>query len=495
MAKWPNFVNGSYRDQAFLADQEDTINFYVERMESPGAQNAMALLPTPGFSQVAMVPTLGSRGAIFADGRMFQVIGGVLYEFYVDGTYDTRGTVGQDSNLATLSYNGLAGGQLFITSNTNGFNYDLSTNTLTQVLTSAATMGAFANGYFLAFNIVDGKVRLSALQDGTSWDPNDYFQRSFFADPWQAMFVDSQAFIWLVGTETYEVWYNTGASPIPFQPLSGLVGKFGIVSPFGWAVAGSRIVWLSSNENGAGTLIDPRSDGGTPLTTYPIASQFATYARTAGIGNAEIMAYQQDGHTFFNIAFPSSAATWTYDADAPIGSGETGRLPGSAPWARRGRWNPSLNRYDLWTPRTHVYAFGKHLIGDRTTGVLAEMTTSVSTELDGAGVRRVRQAPAITNEHQRFSIDQIELLMDVGLGDAPPAVAPIVTLEMADYGGRVFGNARQCSAGWVGQYRTRVYWTRCGQYSNPVARVTMSDPYPWRITDAWVNNLEQGRAA
>jgi len=40
----------------------------------------------------------------------------------------------------------------------------------------------------------------------------------------------------------------------------------------------------------------------------------------------------------------------------------------------------------------------------------------------------------------------------------------------------------------VGQYHTRVFWTRLGSPRLFVPEVSVSDPVPWRVVDAWVNN-------
>jgi hypothetical protein len=72
--------------------------------------------------------------------------------------------------------------------------------------------------------------------------------------------------------------------------------------------------------------------------------------------------------------------------------------------------------YDLWAPRCHVYAFGKHLVGDRTTGTIWQMDASFATDTDGNGIRRLRRAPALYHEDARRPIDCFLLKCDVGLG-------------------------------------------------------------------------------
>lgn len=484
MPRYPGFIGSSYQAQSVIADTERTVNFYVEQFESQGAKNALALYPVPGFAAFnpTVTPKIGARGALYAAGRLFLVIADGLYEFYADGTWTLRGTVTQDNHPATLSYNGTGGGQLFITSGTNGYCYALDTNTLTQVLTGEATMGAFAANRFLALNVTTGKVRMSNVDDGLTWDPTLFFERSQFADPWQALFVDGQGLIWLPGTETYEAWYVTSSATNPFAPLSGLNGRYGIASSWAWGLAGKQILWLATNKEGA-TVVSTAQGGGEAISTYAVDAALATYQRTASISDAECLVHHEQGHTFVVFAFPSVPATWAYDVEGQS-------------WTERGKWNSATGSYDLWSPRVHAYAFGKHLVGDRTSGQIAIMDATYATELDGSGIRRLRRAPGFTHEHWRLPYDQLELLMDVGLGtQTGQGIDPQVVLRTSRDGGRTWGTERRASFGRAGEYRRRVYWLQLGVLEDAVFEVTITDPVPSRIIDAWINNAEGMRAA
>jgi len=485
---YPGFIGGSYQAQSLTADAERTVNLYVEKFDVPSAKHDKALYPTPGFAAFSQplpgfptgIPDVGARAFKYANGRLFAVMATGLYEINSDGTWTKRGTIMQDSMPAQIAFNGLAGGQLLIGSGSNAYCFVLATNTLTQVLTGEAHQVDFAHGYFLAFNRTNGHVRLSALNDGTSWDPNQFFARSLLADPWQTMFVDSQSLVWLIGTETYEVWYDSGAFPQPFAPLTGLIGRYGIVAPAAFAVLGNQSFWLTTNSEGDVGLYTPAGGGGM-VSTYAVASALADYEATAKITDAECLTHAERGHPFIIVQCPSVPATWAYDVK-------------SQSWAERGRWNSAQNRFDLWAPRVHVKAFGKHLVGDRTTGTIAEMSARYGTEIDGTPILRLRQAPGLTDEHKRHPIDQLELLMDTGLslvsgGEQDTNVQAM--LRVSDDAGRTFGNERRAGIGRIGEYRRRVFWTRLGAPPDAVVRVTFATQAPTRIVNAWLNNLEQ----
>ncbi len=483
MPAWRGFIGGSQVAQSIIGDAEDTINLYVERLPQSGT-NVAALFPSPGFQQWASVHDVGGRALAFPNKRLFAVMGQGVYEFDINGTPTKWGTVAIDGNPAQIAFNGKVGGQLGIVSGGNVYSFDLGTNTLLPTTRIGGyTHLAFAGGFGLAFQGTTGKVFLSALNDFTTWDDGTFFQRSLFGDPWQAMFVDENNLIWMLGTETFEVWYNTGTGTQPWAPLSGLVGLYGIAAPFAFGLSAVGNAWVMRNPQGTGQMILSKGSSPQPVSSYAFDTAVAAYLRTGQIADAELLVYQQEGHTFACPSFPTPAKSWAYDIEGQD-------------WTKRGRWNPNKGDYDLWSPRVHTLAFGKHLVADRTTGIIAEMDTNIATELDGTGIRRQRVAPGLVDDLKRIPIDQIELLMDVGLGvQVGQGMDPTVTLEVSQNGGRSYGNELRCGVGRAGEYRKRVYWSRLGAAADTVFRVTFSDPIPFRIINAFVNGAETGQRA
>jgi hypothetical protein len=429
------------------------------------------------------------RAFALADTRLFGIIGTGLYEFDSNGGNQFRATVDQDTNPAQIIYNGIVAGQLGIVSGGKVYSYDLAANTLGGPhLTGGYTHLCFAAGRGLALNPATGKGNVSDLNDLSTWDAGTFFQRSLFADPYQAMFVDANNLVWLIGTETFEVRYDSGTGTQPFIPLSGMNGRSGIAAPFAFSVTGAGNFWLSRTAEGVGEFVMSRGAAPQSVSTFAVNTAIASYLRNSRITDAEMMTYQQEGHMFATVSFPaaqaamtSAPATWCYDA--------TGQS-----WARRGRW--SNGAWALWAPRVHVYAFGKHLVGDHTSGTIWWMDTSFATDTDGNGIRRVRRAPHLNDEHRRVPIHDFELLMDVGLGlSSGQGSDPQVMMRLSQDGGRTWGNERIAGAGKIGQWRKRVYWNRCGIAPDTVVEVSWSEPVPWRIVDAYINNTEGQRAA
>lgn len=476
MPRWPGFVGGAEVAAAFSGSAADTVNWYVERLPS-----GESLLPTPGYTAwqtTTDAAQRGTRALLYVPARLFAVIGANFWEFNANGTSQRRGTVLNDGRLASLIYNAPSR-QVGIASGGQVYSYDLVTGALTgPLLGGGYTHLGYAMSTGLALNPTTGRVNLSALNDLSTWNAGQFFQRSLFADPWQALFVDQNNLVWLIGTDSFEVWYHTGQGTQPFAPLSGLNGAVGIVGPWAWGSAQSGNVWLGRNQHGAGILMETHGGPPAPLSSRAMATAVTGYLRRGDLADTEILSHQLDAHAFSVVTFPAAGATWAYD-----------HLEQS--WTRRGEWHPETGSYGVWAPRAHVHAFGQHLVGDRDTATIWALDPAVATERDGRGIRRLRVAPALVNERRRAPIDQLELLMDVGLGvQAGQGAPPEILLRVSDDGGRTFGNQLRASTGAAGAWGTRVYWTRLGLVQDAVIELTCTDPVPYRLVDCYVNNLE-----
>lgn len=470
MPRYPGFCGPSNPLQSVLADGEQTMNWYYEPVQAEGSPVDAMLLPTPGQVERLRVADVGARGGISVAGRTFIVVGGGFYELFENGLSTKRGTVAQDGNPATVSYNGSAGGQLFITSGGNGYCYTLATNTLTLVLNGEATMGGMLSARFIAFNANNGKVRLSNQNDGTTWDPNMFFLRTLAADPWQAMLV-APPNIWMIGSQTSEVWYDSGAFPQPFAPVSGAFFPYGTASTFSAQVVGEYVTWVSTGVPGAPQIVAARGYSPAAISNFAVENALA---RMTTVADAEVLTYGTTGHLFACFSFPSARQTWCFDFN-------------TGSWAQRGTWVPAQNRYEAWSPRVHLAAFGKHLVGSRTSSVIAELRDDVGTEADGSVIRRLRIPPPLMAQRARgrLVVDRLQVYIDPGLGLTQGQGENPQAMMRASYDGKTWGSERMVSAGRKGDYRRRVTFTRCGSSDLLwVPEVTVTDPIPWRISGA-----------
>ena len=478
MPAYNGFIGPSNPLQSVIADGERTMNFYVEHVQSPSAPAQDMLLPTPGQRPALLVSGVGLRGSFEMNGRAFIVVGPTFYELFSTNTVTSRGTVAQDSNPATICSNGIPA-QLFITSGGNGYLYDLNANTLTQIaaLNGKATQGGMKDGYFLCFDVKNGVVYVSNLNDGSTWNTvTMFFSRSIAPDPWLAMVVGNP-YIYMLGEQTSEAWYDAGNSPQPFAPILSSFMQYGTPSSFASGMTGSTLTFLSRDRVGQGIVVTAAGYAPSPISTYAMQTLIQGYARTSTIGDAELLIYQDQGHLFGVFGFPTANATLAVD------------LTGGNLWCERGTWNSVAGRFDAWHPRIHLSAFGQHYVGDRSTGTISVLDVTIGTEADGSAISRFRIGPPLwASSHQRIQISRFGVQVEPGLGLAAGLGSnPLMTLQVTQ-DGKTWGNQRTASAGPMGQYRKRVYWTRCGSSSKLWApMVSVSDPIPWRLSGAEID--------
>lgn len=473
MAKLPGFIGPSAVSQSIQADAEETYNFYLEPL-SRSAKNQAALYPVPGFNPYTSVSQVGSRALFEMNSHCYAVIGGEGYEVFNTQTTSALGAVTQDSNPAQIESNGAVGAQFLFASGTNGYCYTPSSAAFTQVLTGDCVMIGMLDGYFIALNPTTSRIRLSNLNDGTTWSSTQFAARSDAPDNWAAMVVSAPD-IWLIGQQTGCVYYDAGTFPFPLAPRPGANFKWGIVAPWSLKAAGGSVMWLARNKEGAGVVVLAVGYSPQKVSTPEMDTAIAGYASTVGITDAEATMFQFNGHTFYALTFPKAGVTWVYD------------LLTSA-WVKWGKWNSPLTAYGIWSPRVHCYAFGVHLVGERTTGTISVMDDQYMTEMDGSYIRRMRITPAMFSENRNFPIRKMEVFLESGLGTVSgQGFNPKISVGTSDDGGKTYLPDRQASAGKMGEYPRRVFWTRMGIPRNRVNRFVMTDPIPWRLIDAYIN--------
>lgn len=464
--RWPNFSGPTYlRSQSLVASPERCMNLYPQRVHT--AQGVeYKLYRTPGLATFRAAPESPGRGIYSSNERAFAVIGPTLYEIFSDGTTTSRGTVATDQYPATMVTNGDGGDQLFVTSGDTGYVLTLSTNVLTSEV-SDATMGGMLDGYFIRFDINSSTIGISDLLDGTTWDGTQIAQRSAAPDPWRAMLVKYPR-IWLLGEHTGDVWYNAGTSPFPFAPIQGVQIPYGIAAPFSLKQVGPAIMWLTHNESGDGQVVEALGYAPTVVSTEPIEYALSTYQR---IDDAVAWSYQDQGHDFYVLNFPSADRTWCYDRTEGL-------------WHERGTWNATEGTFETWGPQYHTHVFDKHLVLHSANGTIYRMATDLFTDADGEYLRRIRIPPILSLEQKRLFIDRLQLHVQPGIGlSSGQGSNPQVDLRMSRNGGNTFGNIRSRSAGVLGAYDTHLVWNQCGSGFNMVPEISCSDPVDWAFLD------------
>lgn len=470
--EYPHFVGPTYRPQSYRAGNEICMNLFPQ-IESAGASTAITLLNTPGLSDFAQSALSPNRGCFAQDGRCFFAIGFAFYELSAAGVLTPRGTIDSDDNPATISSSGDIGHEIFITSGGNGYIFNLDTSAFTQIadLNGVAQFGDFLDGFFLCLNTVDSILRISDYADGLTWDPLQFRTRATAGDKWVAMKVVSHTNIWLMGSQTYEVWANLGSSPFPFGPIEGAFYTQGIVAPYSLTVVGTSVAWLTANADGQGCVAMSEQYAPTLISDHGVAVQVQRYG---DIADAIGMTYQEDQHLFYCLGFKEADKTWCVDMTTGM-------------WHQRGTSNTGNSSFTAWRPMFHCFAFGKHLVGDHENGKIYQMSTNIYTDGSNGFIQRIRRAPHLNNKRQVMFYDEFALDMDTGVGLASGQGSdPKIAMRWSDDGGKTFGNYLTAYVGKQGEWGAKVQWNALGKGTDRVFEIAMSDPVPYRITNAYL---------
>ena len=498
MTVWPGLVGPTYQLRSLNVDAERCMNLYPEAIgiadyytarimgrDAGGSKTVFALYVTPGFTSAVTLSGPSVPGLFAQDGRAFAVSGSTFYELTVSvtGTVSatSRGTLAQATQafpVPTICSNGTGGNQLFITSGGYGYIYSLTANTLTLIADTAfpqgaALVGGFTDSYFLVLVANSAKFQISAEEDGTTWNVlgvPQVGQREDGSDLITSMVVDHRE-VWLFGNATAEAWIDTGAT-FPFAPIQGSFSQVGTSSAFGPCALGGTVYFIGQSPRGERVAYALNASTPERVSTYAVEQVWSTYATTA---DAQSYAYEQGGHTFWVINFPSANATWVFDIATQM-------------WHQRGHWDATMADYARQLPMSHCFAWGTtHLVGDRASGNVYALSLSTYAE-NGAPLRWERQTVHLSTEQKRNVHHRLQVDLQVGQGLVTGQGSnPQVMLQWSNDGGQTWSNEYWQSAGVIGAYNARVIWRRLGHARDRVYRVAGSDPVFTALATAYLD--------
>lgn len=364
----PGAVGGSDLLQASRANAARSINFYPETIRGQGSKTDKWLKPTPGLAVAyTFDEPAGSavRGLFQQDARAWAIVGAGFYELFSDGTTIKYGTVANDGLLTSWCSNGTAGFQLGIISGLSGYVFDLQLNTLTQItdadFITDPVQCDFMDGYMIVSQRDSRTFQISALEDFLTWDALDVAERSEGSDSIVSL-IRSHREIWLLGSKTSEVWYDNGDALFPFAPVQGVFIEHGSAATFTAVRINETLAWLAEGELGDGTVV--MADGFNPsqISTYSISLQIQ---QGFSLSLCKAWAYQEDGHSFYLLLTPGATTPYDTSKCLDLTEGE---------WHERATWNATLCVWEQHRAQCHCFAFERHLVGDRLTPTVYQMS-------------------------------------------------------------------------------------------------------------------------
>jgi hypothetical protein len=287
---------------------------------------------------------------------------------------------------------------------------------------------------------------VSQLLDGTSVDPLDFASAEGSPDGVVGIIADHRE-LWVFGTDSVEVWYDSGAADFPLTRIQGAFNEIGCVSAYTIAKMDNGLFWLGTDARGQGIVYRANGYTGTRISTHAIEYAIAQYGN---ISDAIAYTYQQEGHAFYVLTFPSGNATWVYDVATQA-------------WHERAGWDDG----EFMRHRSNCQCnFGGNIIvGDFENGNI--YTFDLDVYADNGGIqkwlRSWRALPTGQNNLKRTAHHSLQLDCEAGVGlNTGQGSDPQVMLRWSDDGGHTWGNEHWSSLGKIGAYGHRTFWRRLG---------------------------------
>jgi hypothetical protein len=467
----PGFIGPSYAAQSPRVDTERCVNWMPETKDAGTPSAQTWYYATPGLLTTQTIGAGPHRAALQMDGEAY-VVSGTRFDKVTATVTTNIGTVADDGLPASMATNGPGGFQVFIVSGGKGYIYNTSSGAFAQIadvdFPTNVGMCAFLDGYFLVSQKNTAKFYISALEDGTDWDPLDVAQKSQTADYILSLFVDlDRKTVWLLGSQDTEVWWDSGAALFPFEPVPNALMSMGVVGPFAFVQPDDATIWIGESSNGSRHAYEATGLKPNKISTHAVEFAWSQYA---SIDDVYGWTCEYRGHSLCVFQFPSADATWVYDRT------EQG-------WFEWLSWDTTYGVFHAHKASTHFYAFNTHYVGSRQDGTLYALSSDYLSD-DGATVRRVRRFPHLESADCLIFCSEIRFGFQVGVGLASGQGSdPQVMFRISRDGGRTWDAERWTSLGALGDYLRRVRFLRNGKWRDGVWELAVSDPVVLALVD------------
>ena len=300
-------LGSSYVARSVNAADSRCVNLFPEVVPDGGKEPAF-LQRCPGLRLVATVGNGPIRGLWKFGDYLYVASGGKLYR--ADGNFAvTELGLINGSGPVSMTDNGT---QLFVACNPDAFIYNSSTGAFAQVtdpdFPGAVTVG-YLDGYFVFNEPNSQRFWVTSLNDGSAVDPLDFASAEGNPDNIVSLMVDHRE-VWLFGNNTIEVWYNAGAADFPLERIQGAFMETGCLAPYSVAKLDNSVFWLGSDARGNGLVYRNNGYNAVRISTHAVEWQIQQYGV---LSDAVGYSYQQDGHSFYVLTFPTAQATWVFD--------------------------------------------------------------------------------------------------------------------------------------------------------------------------------------
>ena len=466
-------LGSAYVARSVNAADNRMINLFPELIPEGGKESGF-LNRAPGL-KLQQAVGLGPIRALWAhqtNGSDFYVVSGteVFKLTSLTGTPVKLGNV-SGTGPVSIADNGT---QFFFACNGPSYIYNEVTNVFAQITDAdfpgAVTVG-YIDGYFVFNEPNSQRIWVTTLLDGLSVDPLEFSEAIGSPDGVVGLIVDHRE-VWVFGSDSVEVWYNSAEVDFPLARIQGAFNEIGCIAPYSIAKLDNGLFWLGTDARGQGIVYRANGYTGARVSTHAIEYAIAQYGN---ISDALAYTYQQEGHSFYVLIFPTANATWVYDVSTQMWHERAGFVNGAF---TRHRSNCQCNFE------------GNTVVGDFQNGNIYTFDLDIYADNSQPQkwLRSWRALAPGQNNLKRTAHHSLQLDAETGVGlVVGQGSQPEAMLRWSDDGGHTWSNEHWQLMGAIGQYGYRTIWRRLGmtlKLRDRVYEVSGTDPVKIAIMGA-----------
>lgn len=468
MIEFP-FVGGTYPKGALPFSSQRTVNLFPEVDEN--YKNRMVLQGFPGHTRWTRVGNGPVRGSVVFQEHLIVVSGSTVYRVTKGGFASTIGIIGTSSGLVSIDENGV---QCMIVDGVDGWIYNgnsFSKITDTTFTATKADQVSHMDSYFVVNKPGTGEIWVSDSFDGLNWNSLRTATAEFKSDPIVSVKADRELF--LGGTRTTQAYYNSGASPMPFEAIRSSRLIYGVAAKNSWAIVGNTSYFLAQDANGH--IFCARLNGPSVerVSTRAWEKEWAEY----DYEDAYAQGVHFHGHEWYILTFPVADNTFGRTFLFSISTGL---------WTEIGPYKPSVGDFGKHPMLTHSFFSGKNLFGD-VDGWLNQFDADTYT-FNGETMISLRRTPVLHDKREPLSLHNVTIDVETGV-DNVDSPDPQLHFKASKDGGYTFTNTRykSLSGTYSNKRKTGMDFKMLGQARDWAFEVSISDPVRRRFVGAYVS--------
>jgi hypothetical protein len=435
-------TEGAYEARSVIASAQRCVNLYLEK-NPEDSPFPYTLYPTPGLNIKWTPPVAGPARCTYnsSAGKLYHVVGSAVY--YINSAYIgvKLGDLTTVASPVSMIDNGTT--IVIVDGSMNGFLIDMGTNVMTPYA-DPNYLGSdrvdYLDGFFM-YNQPDSRNFYTSLYETTAIDAL-YIARKVGSPDLLSGVACIERQAWLLGRKTSEVWGNAGTPSFPFQAIPGAFVRHGIASVYSVALHSKAIYAVMQDAEGDGVIVRLSGYAPTRISTPAIEQALSKYPT---LSDAVGFTYQQSGHAFYVVSFPTANKTWVFDI-------------AQERWHERS-WCDGNGEEQRWRGVTGAFAYGDNLTGDWQNGKLYSMELERYNDFGGPIVRRRGFPHAVTNGRTAV-YEQFQAEMEVG--NAYTGNEPEVMLRYSLTRGKSWSTPQAQSLYATGDYLAVPQWRQFG---------------------------------